>query len=488
MDHVDNVARLMQLVGAIAAVALPFVPFFWNQPENSRKDQIFVAVVALIACLLGWPFDLTNCSLPLWYAMAACGFLLLGIAGWVAEKRIRGRFGFRQLSRDGSEENMRTVIGGPDLSPAAVRLQEEDPLLSEQELLKALDWDPLRIWLPETRQPVLFRYEVAEVCRAIGFLLATLAAIAFVAIQIEVRRMHQPLTISPSSEQVVFAGGRPIRFTATLRSCSSKVEWSLVGPAATKEDNGWGDIDRDRGLYTPPSQVDRPLTVLVVAKSVDDPREEEEVTIQLRAHPDASTLFQTEISGPHGEETLVGVEILNEEHSWCFGKTALPGVDGYAVTASLASQHIFDGYNDIICIGAASHEYVSETAEDNRARHRADVLGHWVRDAVRSSPVRVHALKIGRYVSQVPVVPHARGKGSERERLVVIVGVKRIRGTVDLRSALREAFRNLQSKHPIFREYLDHYPAEQWDLWHVLPRTNPREPASAACDPSEAGP
>ena len=120
--------------------------------------------------------------------------------------------------------------------------------------------------------------------------------------------------------------------------------------------------------------------------------------------------------------------MIDKRYSWILGKDVLSGVDGRAFVGRMAAEGLFNGFEDIICIGAASREYQNlpredkrtlEHLEDQRSWGRANVLGRWVRDAVPPSRAHVYGLKIGRYNDEGRLTPAE----TARERQVVIVGV-----------------------------------------------------------------
>jgi hypothetical protein len=281
----------------------------------------------------------------------------------------------------------------------------------------------------------------------------------------ELAYLRKPLTIVPH-EDMPLAAKRGAPFEADFADCSSTpVSWRVEGPAELRD--SLGQLSQTEGsttYYSAPSQVATPFDVYLTALRDKDIRR---VKIHLLPLPDYTSEDTTQGTDSHHQTADFVVYVINERYSWEYEGYELQGPEkGVAFAQRMAADGLLSGFDEQICIGAASREHVDLEEEERRAVRRARLFADWVRNALPRRYDRVHALKIGRYDDPRP----STREQTKKERQVVIVGASHPGKTVDLMSALRDAFSKLRGRQPILGMYLDHYPAEQWVLDPPPPR------------------
>src|SRR6266545_2044448 len=445
--------RLLETLRIVVSVIPGLVALlpFWSKLDASKGERAALGISAAAIVFLLWPADYSYCRHIYGYIWATAGFLIWFFVAYALDVAITRQFSHSQPRRDDDRMDIITVLGGPKLAPAARALQVQNPHWSTQEIFERLDYDPLRTWERWPRTRLIVAHRFLALSKGLAPLLALVAALAFLVLFREVRQSHRALTLEPSEDQTVLAG-RSIAITPTLHECCSDIKWDIDGLSTEKLSGALGEIS-NTGTYSAPARIEKDLDLYVVATPVQHTEERKKVKIQLRSHPDYSK--------PHYWGDFV-IEVIDKHYSWIIGKNKLNGENGLAFAHRMASDGMFNGFQDIICIGAASREYKrSKSDEEQRAMDRANVLGRWVQDAVRPSDVRIHALKIGRYDEETKLTPEQTAP----ERQVVIIGI--LSGAdenVDLLSALRKAFEEKRSEEPLLGMYLDKYPVENWKL------------------------
>ena len=258
--------------------------------------------------------------------------------------------------------------------------------------------------------------------------------------------------------------GRSLAISPTMQECVPDIAWTIEGLSG----ESLGEIS-PTGTYSSPKRLDQELELYVVATPQQPPFERKTLKIQLRQHPGDSSPHASAGRDAQGKQANFIIEVLDKRYSWIIGKYALKEIDGNVFAQEMAAKGLFSGFQDIICVGAASREYevnpklaVEELArrEEERARGRAYVLGAWVRAAVSSKRATIHALTIGRYDDEAKL----DSEQTATERQVVIIGVLNADKGTDLLSALRDAFQKMRAEERLFGMYVDKYPRPNWDL------------------------
>jgi hypothetical protein len=446
--------ELLKVVVTVTSAVVALLPI-WSRLSLSQTERFVTAGSAAALVFLFWPVDSAACTHSRGYTLATVLLLALTAVAGVCYKAIKRSYGHVKTDRD--EFDSKFVLGGPMLTRAAHDLQEREPDLTIQEIFERMGEDPNRTWKrgPRTRLSLLHR--ATAVATALGFLLAMIAALAYVYLAWHSVRTHRELSLSPSADQTVLAR-RGIAFTPTMRECKMDIEWNIDGPA---EETGHSlGVITSTGNYLAPEEVTRDFDIFIVATPVQHRHEAKKVKVQLRPHPAYAKPYETPGADTAGQTADFVIEIFDTQYSWVLGGIRLEGEDGAKFVRRMAADGVFSGFEHIIAIGAASREYYTKIAEEQRAFDRANVLGSWVSAAVGTSRVGVHALKIGRYDEESPLPPEL----TARERRVVIVGVQRADPGVDLLSALRDAFAQKRGAEPLLGMYLDEYPFEKWEL------------------------
>jgi hypothetical protein len=460
IDWPHRLPELLRYVVSACSILSALLPV-WGKSEASKRDRWIVVCVTAVVTVLVWPSDVSYCKYRNVYGWSAVVLIIYTLVAHLIEGWLKRRFGHSQGFRDGNQMKTRTILGGPALTPAAYRLHTEEGLTTQQ-ILDEFDSDPLQVWEKVPYVTILFADWFFRITKALALMFSIIAALALLMLRFEMDRFHVPLTIDkPSNDQLVQVPGKRIAFEWTSRECDPTITWTIDAPSDSDQSSA-GEVSKT-GIYTAPHRIDRDLDVFVIA-TPEHVRESKRVKIQLRPHPDSSVLQQSEGVDEKGNSAEFFVEILNQAHSWTFGDTTIAdGTDGASLAAQMAASGILDGYEDIICVGSASHEYATETEEECRAATRADLLAHWILAAVKPKHARIHALTIGRYDDNKHLTPSE----TANERRVVIVGVQGAGRTLDIISALRDAFRRKRSKEPLLGIFLDKYPMRNWRLWRV---------------------
>jgi hypothetical protein len=234
------------------------------------------------------------------------------------------------------------------------------------------------------------------------------------------------------------------------------VTWEVRGLRSEKTRGLLGDVSED-GIYVAPQAFDHDIDFYIVATPVQHPEERQRVKIQLRQRPSYDQPYKVTVDGTQFE-----INVIDKSHSWIIGSNELDGEDGAGFAKRMAADGVFNGFREIICVGAASREYKLKSKEELRALERANLLGQWVRRAVPRRDIGIYALKIGRYDEDTTgLLTPAQ---TTQERQVVIVGVVNAERNGDRLSALRKAFAEKRAEEPLLGMYLDKYPEENWRL------------------------
>jgi hypothetical protein len=449
---VDSVQLVVAIVTAVAGL-LPL----YGRSENWRINRWVIALVAAVCAVALWPTGAEDyCGWRLRYIALAVLLAVLGAIAWFAQWSLRHRYNYIQMVRDDNDELPKQILGGPELTSAAMTLQSLHPEWTTQETFASLGWNPAKMWEAMPRRRVLRLDMIFEFARGVTTILALVALCAYVLSTAQVRSMYRPLTVTPAPETRVGPGGS-IAFDADAGGCERDIIWTTEGPAGAAT----GSIGQTSGIYTPPAEIERPYDIYITAFWSAE-KEKKRVTVHLRPPPDYADTEVFDIPDGDAPPTRVVVQVINQRYSWRYNAIALSGSEsGMAFAKRMAADGLLSGYEDIVCIGAASRQYLTfKETEENRARERARTLAEWIRSAVPTGHSRVHALKIGRYDDDTRLPPEV----TAQERQVVIVGVSHPTHDVDLLPALRKAFAGLRQKQPILGTFLDHYPESQWQL------------------------
>jgi hypothetical protein len=264
--------------------------------------------------------------------------------------------------------------------------------------------------------------------------------------------------LTPSGEFTLTGGGEKL-FDAKLQECDPTVTWGIEGSPSKKAAGALGVI-KD-GFYSAPDLVERDTELFIVATPREHPSEAQKVRIFIKGHPAYSKPLLSPGKDPTGRIAEFQVEIIDQRYAWVYKDYVLNGADGAALARQMSADDLFRPFEKIICVGAASREYVNRVWEQNRAETRARTLAGWVRDALVPRSVPVLALAIGRYDDEKGVLTPGQTEG---ERRVVLVGVRNADPHVDLKTALRDAFAKLAAKEPLLRIYREHYPEQYWQF------------------------
>jgi hypothetical protein len=461
----------LQYVVAIVAAIAALMPL-WSRSETSNLNRWVVAFFAAVVAILLWPSRFPQyCQHSRWYAAAAIALVVLAVIAYFGQLWLRHRFGESQITQSDADVKTRTIVGGPLLTPVALALKRKHPGWSTQEIFEALDCKPKRTWERKSRTRVVIADAVLEVLRGTATILALVATGAYLFSNHEVERLKRHLTITRSNNDPLLPGGS-VAFTADVYGCDLEVQWRVEGP----DGRAPGVVSSNTGIYSAPPHVDAPFDVYVTARWVSEGEElPKRETVHLLPTPDYTTPHIAEGVDDNKHTAKFVVQVVDQRYSWKYNDVTLDGQEkGQEFARLMAEDGLFNGYEDVICIGAASRQFVgskekessrtnelaAKQKEENRAAERAALLSEWVRNAANPRRVRIHGLKIGRYNDDTWLPADV----TKNERQVVIVGVSHPGRTVQLLPALRDAFGKLRDEQPILGKYLDHYPLKQWEL------------------------
>jgi hypothetical protein len=453
----DALRIVASLVTGLAALLPPL-----SKPDLSKIERWAVALSAATLVFLFWPVEFSVCRHAMGYIYAALGLLAWSFFAHLLDILIIRQFGHTQVHREDETVSSRMILGGPKLTPtAAAAWQAQNNTLTTQQIFETLNYDPLRMWERWPRTLLIVTHRTIALSRALAFLLTLVAALAWFYVHYRTNQLHRALTIEPSTPQIVLEG-RNIDIRPTLHECNPEVAWEIEGLSTEKARGSLGEITKS-GTFSAPLMIERPVDLYIKATPVQHPDEYQKVKIQLRPHPEYGEHYDAVATDDNNRQVSFTIEVIDQRYSWVIGKSVLNGEDGQAFAKRMAADGVFNGFQTIICIGAASREYVRKGDEDDRARNRAQVLGHWVRNALHPRDTDITALKIGRYVEETKLP----SEQTARERQVVIVGVRGADEGANLLSALRKAFAQKRLEEPLLGMYLDKYPAANWELQSV---------------------
>ena len=445
------VAAAVSVVGAISQ--------FWVTRKLPVGHRVWVALLAVAFTLTFWPHELSPCPPSLRYVWIA---ICVGIVGYVvhrAEEEIWERHGYYQWrpAGSGTEEVSEQILGSPTLTTDAQSLRIVNGW-TVQRTFEYFDWDIKATFEDESRTRLFRLQRALAALSKLAFLIAFALLLSFLCLLVGGRSLHRPLTLTPSGEFTLPGGGEKL-FDAKLQECDPTVTWDIQGSPSKKAAGALGAI-KD-GFYSAPDLVERDTELFIVATPQEHPSELQKVKILLKGHPSYSTPLPSPGKDAGGRIAEFQVEIINQKYAWVYKGYVLNGADGPALARRMNADGLFRSFDKIICIGAASREYVNLGWEQNRAETRARTLAGWVRGALVPRRIPVLALKIGRYNDEKGALTPAETEG---ERRVVLVGVRNADPNVDLKAALRDAFAKLSSKEPLLRSYLEHYPEQYWQF------------------------
>ncbi|HEX6372842.1 MAG TPA: hypothetical protein VF006_28225 [Longimicrobium sp.] len=446
------------VVSAIMAI-VALLPF-WHHFDVAPRWRFSIGVLVGLIAFLVWPSSIQACRYTGLYALGTIAASLWFIFAVVGHAHITRYYQYSVFHPSGTGPAIEKIIGGPELTPQALHMQAYNPYLTKQQIFESLGYDIDKMWIrgPRTRLDLTYRFFALS--GVFALLLSLVAVSAYGYIRYKASIAHQPLMLFPSEDQPVVPG-RSITIEAKYHECRRGILWDIEGLASDKASGRLGEISQT-GTYSPPDTVSRELHFYVVATPRTHPEERQKVKIKLRSHPvysDEHELAGIDSAGKHAQFI---VEVLERDYSWQIGENRLAGADGAALVRRMAADGIFSGFTDIITIGAASRELTTkgEGEEQRRAKDRAQILARWVADALPSSQLRIHSLKVGRYDDEFRLPSEL----TAQERQVVIVGIERADPNVNLLQALRDAFERKRDDEPLLGMYLDNYPRENWDL------------------------
>jgi hypothetical protein len=452
-------SNYLNLAIALLTAVWALLPSFWRKSEAAQADRWLAFFTVLIVGALMWPRGLSRCMYWYWYAIAALVLLLICVAAYFRHRTIIDLYGYTQDRRDDTGKDPLLILGGPRLTQTALELRKRNPEFTIQDIFEKLDHDPRKTWEEGSRTRVRAVHRLLVWSVPVLLLLAVVAAAAATALPVRAAQLHTKLTLSPSTE-VTLNEGRSLAIVARLQACNPKVHWDIEGNSQQKALGLLGEITQS-GSYSAPLRIEQPLDLQIVVTPEEHDEELQKLTIHLRKHTDESTPHETPAQDDHGNTAQVVIEIVDDRYSWVYGDVILSGhVGGKSLVQRIAAAGTFNGYDDLICIGAASREYVDPALEENRARDRAALLAQWVHAGARLPRTSLRALKIGRYAAENRL---ASSDETAKERQVVIIGVHRNSADLDLMSALADAFRRLRNQHELFELYSAHYPRSQWE-------------------------
>jgi hypothetical protein len=446
----------------------------WAKEDIPRERRALLVLGIALGVIFAWPSDFGECSLPSNRTILACVFGVLAASAGVLHAWIDSRHTYQQLRQEEDHQVTRKIVGGTELTDEAFQNQtfyDSRGALrtrTEQEVFDVLGCDPLRMWDRSSRARMRLVYEGCYY----GFvLLGTLAMVCGVAAFIsrdEIRRAHQNPRIDP--QEVSLRSGQWRRFSAVLQQCDPKVEWHIK-PLV-------GEIDRETGIYVAPDSIPAEREIAIIGVNAEKPRDVATATVKLRAESGYVDKRKPMVGvDQRGLRQRFEVVMIDKRFSWMFGDiTIAGGIDGTKFARSLAADGLFDSYEEVICVGAASREYrhspeandtereAAKRREDERSRTRARVLAEWISAAVGPSKP-VWWLKVGRYVSE----ERRSREQTSIERQVVLIGVPVKTKGINLESSVVNAFdRDAAGEHPepLFRMYIENYP-RPWQVERI---------------------
>jgi hypothetical protein len=439
--------------GLAAIAVIADLLALWRSHDLSWRDRIFIAVVCFTTVLFLWPPDLSFCRYSLWYLVLGGAFLVWGWLAWARAAELVDRFGHHRPTWEGGDASVDTIIGGPVLSEDATKLKSADPNLSIEDLLKELGWDPRLTWERKSRSKITKLHWFWATSRTVALTLAPVCALAWVLLVAGGGRMHIKLTITPPPDPALTAG-KALLIKWNHTACHPGIKWHVEGS---------GDVGNvsPSGNYSSPMKIDKESDVVVVAVPDDDSNEVQSLKLTLKPKYEGVDESRIIAQDPQGNAAAF-VFMINKRHSWRLGHVEIEGVsDPGGMVRSMAVGGLFSGFQDILCVGAASHEYLPdcEEMEERRAMDRANLLGWWVTQASKRDGARLWTMSIGRNNSE-----DKTRRDTSIERQVVVVGVKWADKKVNLKEALLDAFRKQRSTDELFGMYVDHYPYDHWKL------------------------
>jgi hypothetical protein len=389
-----------------------FIPV-GHRSETSRIDRCFIALAAGTVTFLYWPTSLIEyCNQRTTFRSSALLFLLVAFIFLLAHLLLRDRLAHTQRVDDKSF----VVLGSPILTPAARVLQRQHPAWTTQRIFEEQRYERGATWEATSRSLIVILDAAIYVVLGASMILTITALAAYRYSEHEVHALHHELTIIPNELTLGPSAGWLFHFDAT--GCERDVTWKLKVPSNVQAP---GDLSSD-GVYSAPAEVNHAFDVYVVASWKS---EKEEKTATLHLVPKSGEVKQIVINGVDSNHRGVrfAVKVVNEDYSWEYKKYSLAGNhDGAALARELARSGEFNGFEEIICVGAASRELITPAAEDMRAMNRAAILASWVHGATESLHTPVYALKVGRYDAERGVLTPAETAG---ERRVVFIGASR---------------------------------------------------------------
>jgi hypothetical protein len=396
------------------------------------------------------------------YKRAAIIAIAIAICGAIGLLVITRQYVYDQISLDDSRRQSKPVLGGPTLTAEARAEAVMKPKMSRQELFATLQYDPERMWETGPRATIVVVHRAIALFTGIAIVLALTHAASAVLLAELTRRSQVALSLSLTESAIVRTGRHSVAVHASITDCDPTVRWKIDAPSWAKNIDMIGEVSAE-GNYFPPEVIRRDVDVFVVATPVAHPRESKQVQIQLRAEPEyVQPPLPSTGSDEQGKTVELLIKVLDERYSWEIGKTRLNDIDGATFAQQMARDGMFEEAKQIICVGAASREYVTKNDEEMRAMNRALTLAQWVGSAVQYSKP-VWALKVGRFNAESLRTPAE----TANERQVVIVGVLNAENGVNMLAAVRDAFRRKRESAPALGRYLDNYPAQNWVISRV---------------------
>jgi hypothetical protein len=439
----------------------------WGKFEPSKTGRLLFGASAALGILWIlfrlWPVDDLYCEyLPI-YLWVALGLLIWFFVALALNTYIVRQFSHSQRSLDEEDEKIVTVLGGPKLTPVAFELQEREPGWTTQQIFASLNYDIHKTWERNPRTLLILLERFFAHSKLLALLWAFVVLIVYFLLWNEIHRVHSALEIDPATEQTLLAG-RSIDIRTKMQECRPDINWDIEGLSALKASGALGEVS-STGTYSAPLQIDHEVDLYVVATPLIHPYERRKLKIMLRKPPEYVESHRSEGEDKEKRKAEFEINVIDKRYSWVIGDYKLRGKDGLTFVQEMAARGMFNGFESIICVGAASREIKHDPEdEDLRALNRANLLGEWVYKTLQSHAPRIYALKIGRYNESVRLTPEE----TERERQVVIVGV--LPGAdedVDLMAALRDAFERKRYEEPLLGMYLDKYPEEKWGLRRI---------------------
>lgn len=460
IDAQTDLATLVDNLKWIVGVVWFLVAFVSGRSteEIPPPQRALLGLAVLVGIAIAWPRDLGDCSVPSSRLLLAIILAVLAAALFVTFWWIDTRHTYQQERQDEDHKVTKKIVGGRLLTAEArflidrvdrtVEGTSRHP--TEQEIFARLGFDPLRMWDRASRSRMKMAYKASHHAYVFLGALATLCVAASFLADREIARLHQLPSITPS--ELILRARQLGYFVVRFRECNPKLRWAIT-PSV-------GSISA-LGIYKAPDKVASAQDVAVSATTVEH---EHTVIAKVELRGESSFVeSRKELEG--GTAGTGGIQkyeviVIDKTYSWIWQKSEIAGgVEPSAFVHSLARDGLFDAYEEIICVGAASREYIDESRERNRAMERARLLRQWVSAALEGRGKMVRALSIGRYASNDSLSPEA----TKGERQIVLIGVPRRKPGVDLVRTLIDAFERKVNSEPLYRMYLDHYP-RPWRL------------------------